>query len=154
MTEIGRIEIDALYSAKGHFEAASRWDSLRLWLGIPSAGLAATAAGLAGATNLPSVLIVTCSLLSGILTALLTLLDASRQAQEHHRFGTEYLALRNACRVEREIRSDVLPDRLLALASRRDDLNKGAPQIPTWAYVRAKRGIAEGEATYRQHVSE
>ncbi len=39
--ESQRIEEDALYSAKGHFEAARTWSRIHLWIGLPTAILAA-----------------------------------------------------------------------------------------------------------------
>ncbi len=41
--EAKRIEHDALYSAKGHYEAAERWTRFHLTIGIPTAILSAIA---------------------------------------------------------------------------------------------------------------
>ena len=40
----------------------------------------------------------------------------------------------------------VLTERLKMFAEHRDRLNSSSQQIPSWAYRRAKKGIAEGEA--------
>ena len=39
--EAKRIEEDCLYSAKGHFEAASKWQKIHRYLGLPAVVLAA-----------------------------------------------------------------------------------------------------------------
>ena len=37
---------------------------------------------------------------------------------------------------------------LKRLATQRDELNEGSPQIPRWAYSKAKKGIEAGEARH------
>ena len=44
LKEARRIEEDSLYSAKGQFVAANFWTNFHLWIGVPTAILAAIAA--------------------------------------------------------------------------------------------------------------
>ena len=48
----------------------------------------------------------------------------------------------------RENSEHLLADKLKDLSEQRDRLNRECPQIPRWAYKRAKKGIEEGEASY------
>jgi hypothetical protein len=153
--EASRIEEDALYSARGHFEAAGRWAKLHLSIGLPSAVLAA----LAGVSALSEfehhdLIAAILSISVAALTAVATFLNSSARQHSHHEAGTEFAALRNQARIYREIgidtSSDVnsLVEELKILAKQRDDLNAGSPQIPRWAFRRARRAIDEGEAGY------
>lgn len=65
-TESHRIEEDAEHSAKSHYNAAARWSRYHLWLGLPSAVIAAVG-GAAALNNLPEIAIGL-ALLSSALT--------------------------------------------------------------------------------------
>jgi hypothetical protein len=43
----------------------------------------------------------------------------------------------------------VLTAKLKELIDRKNDLNNKSPQIPNWAYQRAKKGIIAGEAEFK-----
>ena len=99
--EIQRIEEDSTYSCKGHFNAAENWKSWNLVIGLP----AAVVTGLAGATAFADQ-----ALWAGILasigtalTATLTFLKPSDHASTHKSYGDQFLSLRNAARIFREI---------------------------------------------------
>lgn len=150
--EAERIEEDALYSAKRHFNAAATWNAVHLWLGLPTALIA----GVSGVSALShhTVIAGILALLVAGLTALTTFLNPSQRATNHHDFGNRYNALRNKTRILREIDAPTghpteLVKELKALNRERDELNQKAPQTPRWAFIRARAGIEEGEAQYR-----
>jgi hypothetical protein len=45
--------------------------------------------------------------------------------------------------------TEVLTAKLRELVDRKDKLNADSPQIPRWAYLEGKRGIEEGEASFK-----
>jgi hypothetical protein len=150
--ETERIEEDALYSAKRHFNAAASWTSVHLLLGLPTA-LIAGVSGVSALSHHTLIAGILALLVAG-LAALTTFLNPSQRATNHHDFGNRYNALRNKTRILREI--DVsnsnpteLAKELKALNRERDELNQKAPQTPRWAFIRARAGIEEGEAQYR-----
>lgn len=151
--EANRIEEDSLYSGKGHFEAARAWGTLHLWLGIPAAVLAAIASGSAFAQD--AVTAGSLALLAAVLSAVSTFLNPSERSQLHHQAGVKHNALRNKARMFRELdlnysvgEADLLVG-LKSLAEERDALNMSNPQIPKFAFKRARRGIESGEAVYQ-----
>lgn len=152
-SEASRIEEDALYSARGHFEAARGWNRLHYWLGVPTAVLAAVAGASAVAHN--TVVAVVLGIIVTVLSALSTFLNPSDRSHQHHAAATRFNEVRNKTRIFREIDlrrlagdNGVLVDRLKELGFQRDELNKTSPQIPRWAFERARKGIRAGEATY------
>lgn len=154
--EAKRIEEDCLYSAKGHFEAASYWKRIHYWIGIPATVLAAIT-GLALVTDRPgsgAILAVIVAILSGLST----FLNPSEKATAHHSSGTSFNTLKNQVRVFREIdlrtqaTSEDLSFRLKSISEARNHLNSVSLQIPRGAFVRARRGIESGEAQYQADV--
>jgi hypothetical protein len=152
--ELRRVEEDAVYSSKGHFNAAERWKSLNFALGVP----AAVMSGLAGASALSqfdhhNVVAGVLALVVAAVTAVITFLNPSEQSVTHKGFGNRYNALKNRCRVAANVDSrrmdvDELRQRLDELSAERDQLGADAPGIPRWAFTRARRGIEQGEAQY------
>jgi hypothetical protein len=67
----------------------------------------------------------------------------------------DYEEIRNEARFFREIdllqldRLAELPDKLRALSAARNELNQKSPSIPRRAFVAARKGIEEGEATHK-----
>jgi hypothetical protein len=150
--ECQRVEEDCLHSMKGHFNAGSCWSKAHLWLGMPSAVLAAWA-GVEAFQNNPSRTAIL-ALLSGALTATITFLSPQKVADNHNNAGREYNALRNQSRRVREIESlsgtpDSLKKQVDELADKKDALNSMSPNIPRWAYNKAKKDIDEGRAEYQ-----
>lgn len=150
--EAKRIEEDSQHSAKGHFFAARRWTRLRLWIGVPSAVLAASAgaSGFNGFGDLAGAL----AMLSAALISVATFLNPNEKASVRQMAGTSYNSLRNRTRIFRKIalrdntqRGEAFKE-LKQLAEERDGLNKTSPQIPQYAYAAAKKSIALGEADY------
>ncbi len=149
--ECERIEEDCLHSMKGHFNAGSRWNKVHLWMGIPSAVLAAWA-GIEAFNDNPS-LTALLALLSGALTATITFLSPQKVSDKHTNAGREYNVLRNKSRRVREIESltaspEDLKSQVDELADKKDALNSMSPTIPRWAYEKAKKDIDAGRAEY------
>jgi len=154
--EARRVEEDSLYSAKGHFVAANFWTNFHLWIGVPTAILAA----IAGASALShfddhNVLAGILAIIVTALTAVTTFLNPNEKAASHRNAGNKYNSLRNRARIFGEIDScgedsdQEITKQLKELAKQRDELNQDSPQIPRWAYKKARKGIEEGEADYR-----
>jgi hypothetical protein len=154
--ELSRIEEDALYSSKNHFEAAAFWSRTHIRLGVPTALLAAIggfsalkdyglAAGVIGG-------------LVAALTAVSTFLDPSAKSNAHHLAGNRFSAVKNQARILREIdlanggATQELIGAVKELGKRRDELNEASPQAPRWAFVRARKAIEAGEAEYKVDV--
>ena len=152
--ELRRVEEDSLYSEKGHFSAATRWNNLMLWLGAP----AAVMAGVSGVSALSKfdnhdIVAGVLALLVAGLTALTTFLNPSDRATTHHAFGNRYNSLRNRARITAEVDAPTIAIGKLrttvdSYAAERDDLNAKAPQIPPWAFKKARKDIEGGEADY------
>jgi hypothetical protein len=152
--EAKRIEEDAIYSAKGHFEAARAWDHWHLWIGIPTAIVSAIA-GVA-ALSQHSVVAAVLSLVVAASTALVTFLNAKERATHHLRAGNAYKSLQNDARIFRDIECGAgavpLGDQqcgIRDLNARRNKLNEESPQIPRRAFERARKTIRAGEAKYK-----
>lgn len=151
--EAERLEEDALYSSKGHFNAEDTWVRRNYWLGVPATVLGA----IAGATLIKSQpeWATAFTLLASLLTGLMTFLKPNERAALHRAAAGQFLALRNEARFFREIELlqadhlNELPDRLKALSAARNELNLKSPSIPRRAFVAARRGIEEGEATHK-----
>ena len=153
--EAKRIEENSLYSAKGHFVAAQFWTNFHLWIGVPTVILAA----LAGTSALAqfdnhNIIAGILSLIVVVLAAITTFLNPREKARIHLTSGNNYDSLLSRARMfwtidcRRENSEHLLADKLKDLSEQRDRLNRECPQIPRWAYKRAKKGIEEGEASY------
>lgn len=153
--EARRIEENCTYSAKGHFAAADMWRKVHFYIGVPTAILAATASAFAfaqfgGHHIIAGLLAIAVAILSGVTT----FLTPSDKANLHLSSGNSYDSLVSRTRVFRCIEcwggdSDrVLSTRLKDLSEERNVLNAKSPQIPEWAYRKAKKGIEAGECSY------
>jgi len=151
--EAQRIEEDTEHSFKGHYNAAARWARYHLWIGLPSALLAAIA-GAAAFKDQPE-LAGALAFLSTALTTVLTFLKPSERAEMHKAVAGQYQALRNQARIFREIgltddlAADAAKARLFELAKTRDELNQSSPAIARRDYELAKKDIDGGRARYR-----
>jgi hypothetical protein len=151
--EACRIEEDTEHSAKGHYNAANRWSRYHLWIGLPSAVLAAIAGGTA--FNNMAALAGILAILSTALTTVLTFLKPSEHSENHKAVAGQYLSLRNQSRIFREIEIDESEDisiykkRLIKLATHRDELNTSSPAISRKDYDKAKKDIDGGLSQYQ-----
>lgn len=154
--EAKRIEENSLYTAKGHFVAAHFWDNFHLWLGIPTVVLAAVAGTAAFAKfDKNNIIAGVLSIVVVVLTAVTTFLNPKERAHTHLTSGNNYDSLLTRARVfwtiecRRENSEDALSARLSTLSEERDRLNRESPQVPKWAFKKAKKGIEAGEADYK-----
>lgn len=151
--EASRIEEDALYSAKGHWEAAKPWENRHLWIGVPTT-VCAAAAGVSAFSNHPIITGVL-SVIVAVGAGLNTFLNPSERHRRHCDAGNAYKALNNHARIFGRIEYGPSADlatltaRLQELDQRRNDLNQSSPIIPRPAFEAARRGIEAGEATHR-----
>jgi hypothetical protein len=73
----------------------------------------------------------------------------------HRTAAGQFLALRNDARLFREVellqsdRLNELTKRLKVFSATRNELNLKSPSIPRRAFVAARKGIEEGEATHK-----
>lgn len=153
VNEADRIEEDSLYSAKGHWETSRECEWLHLALGIP-ATIAAAVAGVSVISD-GDILAAALAVISAILAGLLTFLDPKGRASNHRDMGNSYKALSNDARIFRQVtcRDDTphgeLKRKLEKLNRRRNMLNAKSPQPSRLAFKRARKGIEDGEASYR-----
>ena len=154
--EAKRIEEDSLYSAKGHFVAANFWTNFHLWIGVPTAIVSAIA-GVSALSQFDNHNIIagTLAIIVAALVAVTTFLNPNEKADSHRNVGNTYNSLRNKARIFCEIDScrensdQEIIRHLKELAKQRDELNQNSPQIPRWAFKKARKGIEEGEADYK-----
>jgi hypothetical protein len=146
--EAKRIENDALYSAKGHYEAAESWTRFHLTIGIPTAILSAIAGASALAQfDYHNIIAGSLAILVAALTAVATFLNPNEKATSHQIVGNKYNALRNKVHIFCNIDSSVenseqeLIKHLKDLATQRDELNQDSPPISSWAYKKAQKVI-------------
>jgi len=100
IVEARRVEQDCLYSAKGHFVAATIWGRVHYWIGVPAAVLA-TIAGASALSQFDNHNVVAgvLSLGAAALSAISTFLNPNAKAQAHANAGNRYNAVRNQARV-------------------------------------------------------
>lgn len=152
--EAARISEDALHSSKGHYNAADRWRHVHLWIGIPNALLAAIAG--ISAFKGSEVLAGSLAVAVAAITAVNTFLNPGDRASTHKRCAGEYHSLRNRARIFTNIvcrcfgSAEELSAKFEEMVAKRDDLNAASPQIPDWAFKKAKAGIDAGEAEYKE----
>lgn len=154
--EAKRIEESALYSAKGHFEAAKLWSGFHFFIGIPIVILSA----IAGASALSQfdhskTVAGSLSILVAALSGLMTFLNPNEKSSIHQEAGNNYDALQNKVRMFWSIdcwkdqSEDVLTEKLIQFSEHKNKLNLNSPLISWLAYQRAKRSIERGEADYK-----
>lgn len=156
LEEAKRIEENCLHSAKGHFVVAHFWNNFHLWLGIPSVVLAALAGAAAFAKfDTDNIIAGILSIIVVVLTSITTFLNPKERSSVHLTSGNNYDSLLTRARIfwtiecSRENSEEILTSRLKDLSDHRDRLNRESPQIPRWAYLKAKQGIEAGEANYK-----
>jgi hypothetical protein len=157
--EAKRLEENILYTSKGHFVASHFWSHFHLWIGVPTVILAAIAGTISFAqfenhniiTGILAIIVV-------ILTSITTFLNPKERADTHFLSGNKYDSLLSRIRIfwtiecRNENSENILTDNLKVLAHERDRLNRECPQVPKLAYLKAKKGIEEGEATFQVDV--
>lgn len=136
----------ALIERQGHnigtvqFVQARIWHTTNLLLGLPTAGIAAAAGGLALAETGSSAVAGTLALASAILGSFQTVLGASKRQATAERCGNLYLEVRNAARRLLHIDLRTLPyeearKRLEQITLRQEEINR-ASDPPSWIAIR------------------
>jgi hypothetical protein len=157
--EAKRLEESTLFSLKGHHCAASGWSNRNLWLGLPVVIIsalvgAATFSQYAEAYPAVKVIAGLLSLAVAILSGITTFLNPNDRESGHLTAAHAFDKLNNDARVFWSVdcwqgESDtVLTSQLKELVERKNQLNANSPQIPNWAFKRAKAGIVAGEAKF------
>lgn len=136
----------ALIEMQGHnigtvqFVQARIWHTTNLLLGLPTAGIAAAAGGLALSGTGSSTLAGTLALTSAILGSFQTVLGASKRQATAERCGNQYLEIRNAAR--RLLRIDMVRltleearRKLEQITLRQEEINRAADP-PSWMAIR------------------
>lgn len=153
--EAKRIEETLLYSSKGHFSASLVWGRFHYIIGIPMV-LLSSVAGAAALVHFDPTHVIAgiLSIIVAALSAIATFLNPNEKVSVHLNSGNSYDSLMNKVRIFREIdcwrdeSEQVLTERLKYFSEQKDELNRKSPQIPNWAYWKARRGIERGEADY------
>ena len=151
--ECSRIEEDALYSSKSHYNASSPWEKCNLFIGIPIAILSAIA-GLSALKDMTNITIFISFVLT-CLTAINTALNPSKRAGHHKSAAGEYNNLKNDVRLFREIElievtlsENDLKEKIKVFSDRRNQLNISSPTIPRWAYEKTQSDDNNGFSQY------
>lgn len=133
-------------SARGHFTAAERWTDFHLWLGIPTAIMAAVAGASAlSQFDFHNIIAAFLAIMVTALTAVATFLNPSEKAYSHTNAGNKYLSISNEARIFsrldcfREENCEKLIDQIKELTKPRNELNENSPLIPSWAYEKARK---------------
>ncbi len=154
--EAKRIEEDALFSGKGHYNAIGPWRMSQRILSATSA-LGSALAGFAILKQWAPGVAIGAAAASTIAAVVLTTLEPSEEANRHQRAGDRYFALKNRARIFRcvelianTIREDQLVEGIKSLSADLDAARSTAPGIPRRAYQRAKHDIeVEGRSEYK-----
>ena len=157
--EAKRLEETALHSAKGHHCAARRWNGRNLWLGLPMVIISSIAGGAAFTQAAKEyfwlgIIAGVASIIVAILSAINTFLNPNEKEGAHLTAAHAFDKLNNETRVFWSIEcwqghEEALSSKLKELISIKDKLNSDSPQIPRWAYLEAKKGIKDGEASFK-----
>ncbi|MFZ7217107.1 SLATT domain-containing protein, partial [Avibacterium avium] len=98
--ELDRIEEDALYSMKGHYNAAARWRWWYIFFGIINV-ICSVIAGITAFSGIDS-LIKGATIIVAIVTGLSTFLECSKKAESHRTSGNSFLKIKNKARYIKE----------------------------------------------------
>jgi hypothetical protein len=153
--EAKRIEESTLYSSKAHFAAAQFWANSHLWIGIAISVVSAVAAVFTFSDSY-QVAVGILALAIAMLSAVATFLNPNEKAATHLIAGNNYDTLCTRSRIFWAIEcwkegntEQILTEKLRDLCDERNKLNQSFPQIPGWAYSRARRRIEAGEGVYQ-----
>lgn len=157
--EAKRLEETTLHSAKGHYQAAEGWTNRNLWLGLPTVILSAIVGATAFSRYADAYWPVSASagvmsIIVTVLSGITTFLNPNEKKSAHFNAAHAYDTLNNDARLFWSIEcwgeesDEILTSKLRELVGRKNKLNSTSPQIPPWAYLRAKVGIEGGQADF------
>jgi hypothetical protein len=154
--EAKRIEESLLYSSKGHYAAAHFWSNFHLSVGIPMVLITGLASASAVKTfDTAGVVTAVLSIVAVALTSLITFLNPNEKASAHRTAGHNYDSLMSTVRIFWSVEclrtedETILADKLTQYSEHKSKLNQTCLQIPKFAYKRAKKGIEDGEGTFK-----
>jgi hypothetical protein len=164
IVEAKRLEETTLYSFKGHHHsfkghhrAAAGWARGHLW----STAILSTIVGAATfsqhAKQYPEVAFITgcISITVAVLSGITTFLNPNKREASHLAAAHGFDKVNNDARVFWSVEcwleesETILTSKLRELIDRKNELNGKSPQIPDWAYKKAKKGIEDGEADFK-----
>jgi hypothetical protein len=151
--EASRLEEDATYASKSHYNDAASWDRWHLQLGAGATVLAAAAGATAMFSNQPMVAAMV-SFLSAGTAAVLTFQKPAERALTHRTAGAGYAEVRQRARQLHSVDAagpgsdDALRQALSEIAALKARLEKESLVPSPRAFKRARAGIEDGEATH------
>jgi hypothetical protein len=158
--EAKRLEESTLFSMKGHHVAANGWSNRHLWLGMPTviiSALVGAATFSQYAKDYPALGLIAglLSIIVTVLSGITTFLNPNEKENAHLNAAHGFDKINNDARLFwsvdcwQEASDAVLTSQLKELVDRKNELNSSSPQIPDWAYQKAKAGIEAGEADFK-----
>jgi hypothetical protein len=164
LNEVRKVRTDAIYGKKSHFNAADRKRGYHWWTGIPAA-IITLLLGSCFMEVVNSSYPTACkwlasglSVIAATLIMLQTMLRFERNAQQHQRIGSRYLAIVKECRrvVAYHQDGDISPDELRlqleSLAEKYEQVNRDSDACPPSKadYRKAREGWQGGEESYTE----
>lgn len=154
--EARRIEEDALFSYKGHYNSAVPWTRWSRLL-ASAAALGSALAAVAVLKNWSATISVSSAAIATIAGAINASMQPHGLADRHQRAGDRYLSIRNRARILRKIQmltpgesAESLLAEIRTLSLALDQAREGAPVVSRRAYCEAKRDIeVDGVSEYK-----
>lgn len=151
--EVSKLHTDVLYSSKGHYYAAGMWKWVHYILGGVSIALGAC---LAREMSLFGLTIAEMGGIVVVCSALQTFLNTKKTERSHFVSGVKYNTLQVRARRFASIDCDAdsgidvgtLRSAMEKMYQEKSELDLKSEKISKLAYLLAKRGIANGEASY------
>lgn len=143
--------------ASAQFAQARMWRAINLIVGLPAAGIAAAAGGLALSGTGSAALVGALALVSATLGSFQTVLGAQRRQSTAERSGNSYLEVRNGARRLAaldlgRLTYDQARRRLEELAGRQEEINRNSDP-PSAIAIRRGRRFVDRSLRSRPHGS-
>src|SRR6266566_2919405 len=142
--EAERVEEDALFSGKGHYNAVSRWLAAHRCLGTAAAA-GSTLAGIAVLRQWNPFLAMTAAAIAALSSVVITTMKPNEEADRHQRACDRYFAIQNRARIFRNIQlidpngsSDEAIQGVKNISESLAEVRTGGPIIPRHAFDKAK----------------
>jgi len=153
--ELSLIQIQTNNIASMQFAQARIWHVVNLLLGLPAAGAAAAAGGLALSGNSHTSIVGVLALASATVGSFQTILGAQRRQANAERAGNSYLEVRNGARRLAELDLDASTyeqarRKLNELSMRQEEVNRSADP-PSNIAIRRGRRFAQAKLVRPHH---
>jgi hypothetical protein len=147
--ELARLQEDTEYASQSQFESAKHWRLVHWLLGIPAAGLAATAGFTGLATVTGRVPAAVLALVAALFGAVLTVVEPNKRAQQARAAGVGYNEIRVVSRQLRTIELfridlDQAVHQLHDLTDQKNHVDRIADLPNRLMFRRARKNIEEG----------